>query len=127
MKILKGVYKMIVYLGFVFFLFIVSLIVTSFVYFNHNLDTINKQNEMEVYLHDEVLNFSSYGDNQINIEVEFKEKKSNEFVMMYAYYFFDRTFFSRIRYHYFIYFSIIFYCFYYRISSFYCCQTFHRL
>lgn len=89
MKILKGVYKMIVYLGFVFFLFIVSLIVTSFVYFNHNLDTINKQNEREVYLHEEVLSFSSYGDNQINIEVKFKENKSNEFVMMYAYYFFD--------------------------------------
>lgn len=89
MKILKGVYKMIVYLGFVFFLFIISFIITSFIYYNHSLDTLNKQNEVEVYLQDEVVSFSSYETKQINIEVKFKEKKTNEFLMMYAYYFFD--------------------------------------
>ena len=65
MKILKGVYKMIVYLGFVFFLFIISFIITSFIYYNHSLDTLNKQNEVEVYLQDEVVSFSSYGTKQI--------------------------------------------------------------
>lgn len=88
-KIFIGIYYFLTTIGFILFLFIFSLILTSFAYFNNDLNTLNKTIEISPYLQEEVKSFICYGEKEIVIEVEFLNYKNEEFLKMYALYYFD--------------------------------------
>lgn len=89
MRIFERLLVIIKYSGFILILFFISAIITSLVYYNHQINTIDQVANLEIYQKEEVANFSSYGDNYLNIEIEFLEEKNDYYVMMYAYYYFD--------------------------------------
>jgi hypothetical protein len=88
-KIFVGIYYFLITIGFILFLFVFSLILTSFAYFNNNINTLNKIIEISPYLQEEVKEFICYGEKEIVIEVEFLNYKNEEFLKMYALYYFD--------------------------------------
>ena len=88
-KIFIGIYYFLTAIGFVLFLFVVSLGLVSFSYFNHQLNTKEKGNKLDVYLNHDVKNFVSYGEKEIVIEIEFYENKSESYLKMYALYYYD--------------------------------------
>lgn len=90
MKFFRTVRKAMQYAGMIFFLFLFSTIITSFVYYQHRVDRLDDLRNVEIFQSEEVLSFRCYGDRQLNIEVEYQEEKSPAYVMMVAYYYFDR-------------------------------------
>lgn len=90
MKFFRTVRKAMQYAGMIFFLFLFSTIITSFVYYQHRVDRLDDLRNVEIFQSEEVLSFRCYGDRQLNIEVEYREEKSPAYVMMVAYYYFDR-------------------------------------
>ncbi len=90
MKFFQTVRKAMQYAGMIFFLFLFSTIITSFVYYQHRVDRLDDLRNVEIFQSEEVLSFRCYGDRQLNIEVEYREEKSPAYVMMVAYYYFDR-------------------------------------
>lgn len=89
MKFFKFLFNLIRGLGMVCFIFLISTLVTSLVYYNHQIDTTNQKKDIDVYQKELVDSISFYGDNQLNIEVKFIDKMDQYFVMMYSYYYFD--------------------------------------
>ena len=89
MKFFKFIYGLIKLIGFVFILFIISVFITSFTYYNHIIGTTNEKEDLIIYQSDKVKSFTSYGDEQLNIDIAFKEETSNYYKMMYVYYYFD--------------------------------------
>lgn len=89
MKFFKFIYGLIKSIGFIFILFIVSLFITSFAYYDHIIGTTNEKENLSIYQSEKVKSFSSYGEDQLNIDIAFKEETSNYYKMMYAYYYFD--------------------------------------
>ena len=80
-KIFIGIYYFLTTIGFILFLFVFSLILTSFAYFNNDINTINKTIEISPYLQEEVKSFICYGEKEIVIEVEFLNYKNEEFLL----------------------------------------------
>lgn len=89
MKFFKFLFNLIKGLGMVCFIFLISTLITSLVYYNHQIDTTNQKINIEIYQKDLVESISFYGDKQLNIEVKFVDKMDQYFVMMYSYYYFD--------------------------------------
>lgn len=89
MKFFKFIYGLIKSIGFVFILFIVSGFITSFAYYDHIIGTANEKKDLMIYQSERVKSFSSYGDEQLNIDIAFKEETTDYYKMMYAYYYFD--------------------------------------
>ena len=89
MSFFKNVFKFLKNVGFICFLFVFSLFLTSFAYFNHKLNTVELTKNIEIYNANDVEYFSSFGIKQLNIDVIFKEDKDDNYLIMYANYYFD--------------------------------------
>lgn len=89
MRVFIIILKIVKYMGFIVFLFMISALITSLVYFNHKVYDQNKIQDVQIYFEETVDTFLAYGDKQLFIDVEFKEEKSSNYLMMYAYYYFD--------------------------------------
>ncbi len=89
MKFFKFIYGLIKSIGFVFILFIASGFITSFAYYDHIIGTTNEKEDLMIYQSEKIKSFSSYGKEQLNIDIAFKEETTDYYKMMYAYYYFD--------------------------------------
>jgi hypothetical protein len=78
------------WMGFILFLFLTSFIIISFIFFSHDLNTLNQTREIEVYQSEHVRYFNAFGYNTLRIEVEFNLEVDEKYLLMYGYYYFDK-------------------------------------
>lgn len=83
-------YFVIIGIGFILFLFLLSLGLFSFIYFSHEMDQVNQTREIEIVEEEKVKYFSAYGEDELRIEIEFYDKQSDNYLIAYAYYYFDK-------------------------------------
>lgn len=88
-KMFRISYLLIMWIGFVLFLFMISFGVFSFVYFNHDLNRTLQIKEVEILDLENVKKFKAYGSNPLRIEVEFIQDNDENYLLMYSYYYFD--------------------------------------
>ena len=82
-------YLVIMWIGFILFLFMVSFGIYSFIYFSHDLNRTLEERQVEIFEVDNIKVFNAYGYNPLHIEVEFSQDFAIEYVLMYGYYYFD--------------------------------------
>ena len=76
---------------FIYFILIcLALIITSFVYYRHDVEEkINKKN-IEIYKKEEVNSFYAYERDYIHINISFFDKKKSSYLLAYAFYYYDK-------------------------------------
>lgn len=89
MSFFKAVFNVIKGLGIICFLVVFSLFLVSFAYFNHNINTIEIKDNIVLYKEEDVAYFFSFGKNQLNIDVRFNKDVTDEYLIIYATYYYD--------------------------------------
>ena len=76
---------------FIYFILIcLALLITSFVYYRHDVEEkINKKN-IEIYQKEEVNSFYAYERDYIHINISFFDKKKSSYLLAYTFYYYDK-------------------------------------
>lgn len=88
MKILKTIAYILVSMGFVCMLFLISMLFTSLIYYNHIVG--NEKNEVESFYRNDISYFYIYGnDNEYNIDLKYNMNKEIDDILCDSFYLYD--------------------------------------